>query len=125
LYLKYSELIKIRSLVSKALEIARQEKKIGHSLDAKVVMYLSEEVKSFLSTISTPLKFIFIVSSVEIKEEKLTPSNAISEENVKGVYIEIVKASGDKCERCWNYDETVGKIDEHPKICLRCSRAVL
>lgn len=125
LYEKYSELIKIRSVVSKALEISRQDKKIGHSLDAKVIMYLSGKVKSLVESIATPLKFIFIVSAVEIKDEKSAPSDSISDENIQGVFIKVDKAEGDKCERCWNFDKTVGTISGHPKICLRCSKALL
>jgi isoleucyl-tRNA synthetase len=37
---------------------------------------------------------------------------------------EVVKASGDKCERCWCYSETVGKNADHPTLCERCASVI-
>jgi len=39
-------------------------------------------------------------------------------------YIEVSKARGKKCERCWKYSEDVGKDSAHPTVCARCSRVL-
>ena len=38
--------------------------------------------------------------------------------------VNVVKAEGEKCERCWNYRASVGSVPEHPTLCDRCIEAV-
>ena len=38
--------------------------------------------------------------------------------------MKVVKAEGEKCERCWNYRASVGNAPEHPTLCDRCIEAV-
>jgi isoleucyl-tRNA synthetase len=40
------------------------------------------------------------------------------------VRAEVLRAEGEKCERCWNYDVTVGRHEEHRTICQRCIEAI-
>lgn len=108
---RWERIFTIRDEVLRALETARNEKQIGSSLEAKVVLTTDAETTRFLLDYYEQLRYIFIVSQVEVREgEKL------------GVHIQ--RADGNKCERCWNYSTRVGEFDEYPTVCERCSAAL-
>jgi isoleucyl-tRNA synthetase len=113
---RWDRIWEIRTVVMKGLEDARKEKKIGLSLDAKVHLHLPQKEYQFLQPYEKELKSIFIVSSVA-----LFPAQG---EGEKGVRAEVLRAEGEKCERCWNYDVTVGKDRERPTACGRCIEAL-
>ncbi|MCX7774071.1 MAG: class I tRNA ligase family protein, partial [Clostridia bacterium] len=113
LELKWNRLLEVRDSVLKALEEARNKKLIGQSLQAKVVLKADGNMLEFLNSNAEILPTIFITSQVEIAPE---PNN--------GLEVEVVTADGEKCERCWIYDETVGHSHEHPTLCSRCAEAV-
>lgn len=120
---KWNKLIQIRGEVSKALEIARSSKLIGNSLEAKVVVYGSSDLISFLESFKLNLPTIFIVSQVELKPEE-APSDIFKSSLISDLSVLVLNAEGEKCERCWNYSETVGKDKVHPTICDRCVSVV-
>jgi len=115
---RWEQIWEIRAVANKALEEARKEKVIGLSLDAQVHLYLPEKIYQFLQPFEKDLKSIFIVSSVTL--HPLT-SRTKDEEEVRA---EVLPAEGGKCERCWNYDITVGTHTEHRTICQRCIEAI-
>lgn len=104
----------VREEVLKVLEVARREKMIGNSLEAEVTLYAPDDLYRLLRVYEGQLKYIFIVSSVIL----------YSEDRGKPVEVTVAKASGQKCERCWNYDMSVGASGEHPTVCDRCVGAV-
>jgi len=114
LHERWERIWEIRAIVTKALEEARKEKKIGLSLDAQIHLHLPEKIFSFLQCYEKDLKFLFIVSSVTLHPAK----------DEKEVRAEVLRADGKKCERCWNYDVSVGHHPEHPVICQRCVEAI-
>jgi isoleucyl-tRNA synthetase len=120
---KWDRLIQIRGEVSKALEIARSSKLIGNSLEAKAVVYGSADLISFLEGFKLNLPTIFIVSQVELKSEE-TPSDIFKSSLISDLSVLVLNAEGQKCDRCWNYSETVGKDEVHPTICDRCVSVV-
>ena len=107
---KWEKIIKVKNIVAKDLELARAEKTIGNSLDAKVTIYAEGEEYKFLNDNKELLKDVFIVSGLDLVE-------GTSE-------IKVQVAEGEKCERCWKYDVTVGQDKENPTICHRCSEAL-
>lgn len=107
----WERLFAIRDDVLKALETARNEKQIGSSLEAKVILTTSAEMTRFLLDYYTELRYIFIVSQVEVHE-----GGSFS--------VEIQKADGEKCDRCWNYSTRVGEFSEYPTVCERCAEAL-
>ncbi len=111
---RWEKIWEIRAIVTKVLEEARKEKVIGLSLDAQVHLHLPEEVFSFLERYEKDLKSIFIVSSVTLHQIK----------DKKEVRAEVLRADGKKCERCWNYDVSVGHYPEHQAICDRCVEVI-
>jgi len=103
----WERIFSIRDEVLKALEEARERKEIGSSLEAKVILKTDAETVRFLLPYYEDLRYIFIVSQVEVHEE-----------GYFGVKIE--KADGAKCERCWNYSIHVGESEKYPTVCERC-----
>ena len=119
---RWERIIRVRADVSKALEQARVLKVIGHSLDAAVTIAAPPELRAFLEGYAAQLKSIFIVSKVELVET--IDGECHEAEGVPGMRIRVTAAPGAKCERCWCYDEEIGKDAEHPTICPKCLAAV-
>jgi isoleucyl-tRNA synthetase len=120
---RWEKIIKVRGEVSKALEQARVNKVIGHSLDAAVTINGPGDLVTFLREYSKDLKSIFIVSKVDL-DTAMKPDESYKSDNVEGLEILVTAAPGAKCERCWCYDEEIGKDAEHPTICPKCLGAV-
>jgi isoleucyl-tRNA synthetase len=119
---RYARILAVRSDVSKALELARAEKLIGHSLDARVLVEApAGPWRDLLERYRDELATLFIVSQVELGENL---GEAVAGEEVPGLKIRIEKALGEKCERCWTYATSVGESSEHPTICHRCRPAL-
>ncbi len=119
---RWEEIIKVRGDVSKALELARVNKIIGHSLDASVLINAPKELLAFLRNYADELKSIFIVSKVELTDD--IHGEFYTAEGTSQLKIRISAAPGEKCERCWCYDERLGMEAEHPTICPKCLLAL-
>jgi len=114
---KWDEFIAIRGEITKVLEAARRDKKIGHSLDAKVELHATGHSLDVLKTVEKDLANLLIVSQAEIKEGLEGGETATGLDTLK---VTVKPAEGHKCERCWIYSDTVGKNPEHPTLCARC-----
>jgi isoleucyl-tRNA synthetase len=110
-------LMKVRDAALKALEVARQEKIIGSALEAVVTISAPSELVPLLQRYRNDLRFLLIVSGVEVK-----PSAGGNGNTPLHVFIE--KAPGQKCDRCWNYSTHVGENERYPTVCERCSAAL-
>lgn len=118
---KWDQVLTLRDDVLKALETARNEKKIGKSLTASLKLYPSTEAKQLLGSISE-LHKIFIVSKAEITNEKeQAPMEA---QQFDELAIVVEPAVGETCERCWVVTETVGEVKEHATLCSSCATIV-
>jgi isoleucyl-tRNA synthetase len=106
---RWEKLFQVRSAVQKALEHERERKVIGASLEAMVRIRARDETYELLREYRDQLASIFIVSEVELER-------SISEE----LAIEVERARGRKCERCWNWSETVGQDPRYPTLDARC-----
>ena len=116
-------LARVRGEVLKALEFARNEKKlINSNLEAKVLLNADLELKAKLKHYLPQLPGLFIVSQVEL----LTAGGSADfrSEAVPGLEVTVQRADGKKCERCWNYSTHVGENSRYPAICERCSAAI-
>ncbi|MFW2330700.1 MAG: isoleucine--tRNA ligase [Nitrospinota bacterium] len=120
---EWDRLIVIRNEVLKALESARQKSIIGHSLDAKVRLSPFESDYQLLAKRTDFLPFLFIVSQVELE---LEPSFAptYKSEIAPGLTINIERADGEKCARCWNYTTDIGVDKQYQDICGRCAQNI-
>ncbi len=113
----------IRQEVLKALEIARQKKVIGHPLEAQIRISAEDETRKFLQKFDISFwTECFIVSQVVVVYDLENPT--LVSENVPGLKIEVKKAEGQKCERCWVRSITVGKNQVHPTLCSRCVKVL-
>jgi len=116
-------ILKTREVVAKALELARQEKIIGHSLGAAVTIYASEDWCSLLKLVED-LSDILIVSRVEVLPAELHPADSLALDAVPGIWVRVSPAPGEKCERCWIISPEVGQNPVHPTLCRRCLEVV-
>jgi len=119
---RWEKLLLIKNDVSKALEIARADKVIGHSLGACVTIYADSETEDFLKNFPEDLKTLFIVSEVKLCSDA-APEGAFKGE-CEGLAVAVSAPSGEKCERCWMYSETVGTNSAHPTLCERCAKVL-
>ena len=117
---KWDKLVDVKYDVAKVLELARNEKKIGHSLDAKVIVYADNEEYAFLKENEEQLLVVCITSGFEVRKMEEAPASAQESEYFENIKLLVEDAPGDKCERCWMYSESVGSSEEHPTICDRC-----
>ncbi len=112
----------VRGEVTKALETARTEKVIGHSLDAAVAVGLDDQLYQHVKPYDEELRSILIVSKAELVQGAI--EGAYRSAEVEGVSVKVAPASGDKCSRCWVHSPSVGQEADHPALCDRCYAAV-
>ncbi len=118
---KWSQLVRLRSEITRALEKARADKIIGHPLEAELLISAEGEISDFVAAHEKTLKEISIVSELKIVDRDQFGALApLESEEIKGFSIGVRAASGDKCERCWTRSQTVGQTADHPTICSRC-----
>jgi isoleucyl-tRNA synthetase len=129
-------LARVRNEVLKALEEARNAKRINSSLEAKIIFELftpeaEARLLRRLQKYASSLPALFIVSQVELPAEaggasgaRVPHAEAFRSEAISGLAIRVIAASGKKCERCWNYSTHVGENARYPGICERCSEAL-
>ncbi len=118
---KWADIRAIRRVVTGAMEIARNEKKIGAPLQAHPHVYLKKEHKKLLEGVD--LAGISICSALTLIESA-PPQEAFTLPDVEGVGTVIKLAEGKKCERCWQILPEVGKHADHPDLCSRCHEVV-
>jgi isoleucyl-tRNA synthetase len=105
---RYERLFALRGSVMKALEEARNAKLIGAGLEARVIITADADTRAFLESFGEALRFLFIVSEVELRDGA-------------ELKVEVQHAAGEKCERCWNYTTDVGIDPTWPGACGRCA----
>ena len=108
---KWAKIITVRDAVNVALEAARNEKKIGKSLEAAVAITVPAE-DAFLAEMGDgELADLFIVSQAEV---------SVGTE----LAVSVAEGKGEKCERCWKHHIKVGSDAAHPTLCPRCAKVV-
>ncbi len=123
---KWNLIYDLRQSVNKALEIKRNEKIVGKSLEADVKLYCKNNFEK-VNSIVDELADIFIVSKVEVFAEgngEFDTETLGASGQAADITVTVEKASGEKCERCWVYSDTVGKSEAHPTLCARCASVV-
>jgi isoleucyl-tRNA synthetase len=100
----------LRGIIGQAIEQARQEKLIGNTLEARVVLHSDSDVTEKISR--EELEEFFILSDLTIQQAK-EPSASVT------------KTPYEKCARCWRHRPTVGTSKAHPDLCDRCESVVV
>jgi isoleucyl-tRNA synthetase len=103
------ELLKLRGVISQAIERARQEKLIGNALEAAVVLHSNSDVTKKID--KEELEEFFILSDLTIHQAKEASAS-------------ITKTRYKKCARCWRHRPSVGASKQHPDLCDRCESVV-
>jgi len=104
-----AELLRLRSVIGQAIERARQEKLIGNTLEARVVLNSDSDVTEKID--KEELEEFFIVSDLTIHQ-------------TKEASVSVTKTPYKKCARCWRHRPTVGASKAHPDLCDRCESVV-
>jgi isoleucyl-tRNA synthetase len=121
---KWENIRSLRAEVTKALEEARKAKLIGHPLDAAVEIKVPQgELAAQVASLDVDLNDIFIVSEARVVDT-LDGGDIFQGKEIEGLAIKVSKASGEKCDRCWRFDEHLGTDPDHPTTCPRCTQAL-
>jgi isoleucyl-tRNA synthetase len=131
----WAKLLAVRDEVLKALEQARNLKHISSSLEAKLSFELTPpvdgELVALLREYESSLPALFIVSQVKLPAGadggmtlRALHADAFRSEAIPGLAVRVIRAQGQKCERCWNYSTRVGENADVPTVCERCVAAL-
>jgi isoleucyl-tRNA synthetase len=104
---KWARVRELRGLVNKAIEDLRAAGQVGSSLQANVTLTVGPEDHALLQTLGADLKFVLIVSAVDL---------VLGQD----VAVQVQPATAAKCGRCWHYQVDVGTHVDHPDLCGRC-----
>lgn len=123
-----NQILELRALVNRQLESCRSAANLGASLEAQVQLSLGEGSEStqaaltWLENSAHPkvdnLADWLLVSALEIGGSN--PEAVLAEASENGITVQIRKAAGQKCERCWHYESDIGEHAAHPTLCGRC-----
>ena len=111
----------LRAEITKAIEPLRKAGDIGHGLDTAVTVYAPAELRAALEKLGTDLRSLFIVSQFALEDAAKAPATAVAAQDLEGVRIQVAKAAGEKCSRCWIYSTELGTDPAHPETCPRCT----
>jgi isoleucyl-tRNA synthetase len=109
---QWEVMFSIRDKVLPVLEKGRQEKLIGKALEAKVELFGAVDKEILEAKLQDDLREVLNVSQLELHG------------GTEELRIAVSKADGEKCERCWHFETTIGANKEHPTLCHRCVEAV-
>jgi isoleucyl-tRNA synthetase len=115
---RWNRLTTLRERVLAEIEPLRKDKRIGSSLQARVVLQADGRTLDFLEQHAAELPMLFIVSEVELRK---APDGVVGPDDVR---IAVERAPGVKCERCWRYVPAVSSEPEWAGLCERCQDAL-
>jgi isoleucyl-tRNA synthetase len=119
---KWQTIRDVRRVVTGALEVERAAKRIGSSLEASPIIYVSD--RQVLATLfDIDLAEVCITSNYEVREDE-APADAFRLDNIPGVAVVVEKAVGIKCARSWKILQTVGSDPEYPDVSPRDAQAL-
>ncbi len=139
---QWQQIRQVRGEVNKVLERARNDKAIGSSLEAKLLLYVGDQtLRDRLATFNPAssfventngvdeLRYFFLTSQVDLIATpealgNLKYADQIETATLGALGIGVTDATGTKCDRCWNYSDTVGESSDDPTICDRCVAAL-
>jgi isoleucyl-tRNA synthetase len=117
----WDRLLEVRREVARALEQARAQKHIGSGLEAAVrISQAPEDLPALLHAKRDVLRTLFIVSHVALEPGAAPRLVRHESQEIPGLVIDVDRAPGRKCQRCWTWSEHVGESAEHPTLCERC-----
>jgi isoleucyl-tRNA synthetase len=122
---KYEFLLKVRDEINRGLEEARKAKVLATAQEAQVVLgALDGELLEKIRTSVQELKVLAQVAELTITGEPASLAQPLTAQEIPGLLVQVTKASGEKCVRCWFTLDSVGQNGQHPQICHRCSQVL-
>jgi isoleucyl-tRNA synthetase len=118
---RWERIRRVRRVITGALEVERQEKRIGSSLEAAPEIHVGSATARLLREVD--LAELAITSGIEVIEGP-PPAQAFRLEDVPEVGVVPKPAVGQKCARCWQVLPEVGADPAAPDLCRRCQDAV-
>jgi isoleucyl-tRNA synthetase len=117
----WDRLIEVRERVLKSLETARNEKLIGAPLEAHLKLSAGDHLLPLLKEYAGDLPGLFIVSQVDVLDRAGSAGGLAA----GSLSIEVERASGQKCERCWKYTSDTGADPRFPTVCACCAGSIV
>ena len=119
---KWRKVRNVRRVVTGAIEIERAGKRIGSSLEAAPIVYVSDP-DLFGALVDIDLAEVAITSAATLVEGD-GPPEAFRLDEVKGVAVEVGLAGGTKCARSWKILASVGSDPAYPDVSPRDAQAL-
>lgn len=123
---QWQAVLAVRAEVTRAIEPLRKAGTIGHALDTAVTVYAAPELLALLQGIGTDLRAVCIVSQLSLAALEQAPAELAKTEI--GEYgeaaVQVARAAGTKCERCWIYSDALGADPTRPTLCPRCAKVL-
>ena len=118
---KYEFLLKVRDEINRGLEEARKGKVLAKAQEARVTLVATDaELLEKLAQSAEVLKTLAQVADLTVIDEPASLGQSLAAQEITGLLVQVDKASGEKCVRCWFTLDSVGQSSLHPKICQRC-----
>jgi len=121
---KYDFLLQVRDEINRGLEEARKSKLLATAQEAKVVLATAQE-KLWEKLASQQQELQLLAQVPDLQVEKLEAGDTgqgLEAMEIPGLLVQVAKAPGAKCIRCWFHLPSVGEDPDHPQICARCRR---
>jgi isoleucyl-tRNA synthetase len=119
--INWTQMLELRSAVSRELEKLRVAGQIGAPLDAGITLYAQQPMLAALKQLGDELRFVFITSAAQVLPAAERPESAIAASDADNlVWITTQVVSDSKCVRCWHKRPDVGSHADHPELCGRC-----
>ena len=113
----WRRIMTVKTEVNKLLEKARNEKTVGASLSADVILSVDGKLANDLASLGDELRFVTITSSAKV----VAFDESLGEQtDLEGLRVSITASEEEKCDRCWHHSEDVGKHKDHESLCGRC-----
>ena len=112
-------LMQVKTAVNKELELARNEGRVGGSLQAAVHLYCEAPMFEMLSQLGDEFRFVTITSEAKVLPLAKADAQARDSE-LPGLKISVSATGHEKCVRCYHHREEIGSNPEHPELCDRC-----
>ena len=123
---RWSRLLRVREAVNAEIEHLRQRKVLGTSLEAQVTLAATGDLGRLLEQHQDDLPMLFITSAVHLSTSSELPAGGNPQviEPSGSIRVDVARADGEKCERCWRYVATVSADPDRSGICERCADAL-
>jgi isoleucyl-tRNA synthetase len=122
LAMKWETIRNVRRVVTGALELERAAKRIGSSLEASPLVYVTDKA-IFDTLFDIDLAEVCITSNAMATNDS-PPAGAFRLNDVPGVAVVVERAAGTKCARSWKILPTVGADPDYPDVSPRDAQAL-